>query len=65
MEVKMIVRRFTDKLEGSTDLEQATISAQLKQDGDALAAEQLSIQKKIDNLPGNKYVSIVFAHDCH
>lgn len=52
MEAKMIVRRFTDTLEGDTDLEQATKTAQIKHDGDVLVAQRLEVQKKLEHVQG-------------
>jgi hypothetical protein len=53
MEARTLVRRFTEELQGTTDLEVATQRAQVVQDNDATATEQSRIQKTLDLIDGN------------
>jgi hypothetical protein len=53
MEARTLVRRFTEELQGTTDLEVATQRAQVVQDDDATATEQSRIQKTLDLIDGN------------
>lgn len=55
MEGKTLVRRFTEALQGTTDLEKATQRAQIEQDKDATVAERLCVQKTLDMIDGNTY----------
>lgn len=57
-EGRMIVRRFTEELEGNTELEKATKKAQEDEDREHERAEQLRVQKIFDAFTGNTYMPL-------
>jgi hypothetical protein len=53
MEGRTLVRRFTEELQGTTDLEVATQRAQVVQENNATATVRSRIQKRLDLIDGN------------
>jgi ABC-type transport system involved in cytochrome bd biosynthesis fused ATPase/permease subunit len=51
----VIVRRFTDELQATTDLEKATQKAQIREDSDAEISEQERIQRSFNSVKGTTY----------
>jgi hypothetical protein len=53
MEGRTLVRRFTEELQGTTDLEVATQRAQVVQENNATATVRSRLQKRLDVIDGN------------
>lgn len=57
-EGQILIRRFTDQLEGANELEISTIAAQTRRDEEIEAEERARMKKLYSELPGTNSPSV-------